>query len=699
MLPLENLDKKLFKEILEQSRKNIHKFTNEWTDENYHDPGITFLEMMSWLTEMQRYYLNIITPRNKHKFFKLYDVELEQQQLAKTHVSFPKQTQTKFIPKGTKLKAEEQVFQTDREIFIHDNQLEKILTIAEGKVVDNTFYNQVHKKVNYNIFGEEPQERNRTYFGFSNKFTQKSKIDLAFNIFEEYSVEMNGDNIFDYGIKGKWFVFSEEHKWEEAKICIDTTRCFTKSGVISMEIPCVMDKTSISSIKDNFYWIMFEVTEVCEQVSPNIEYVKINTVGVTNENQLVRVIDLPDMCKEIVLKDYLSIYGENIIQFQKDEYWYDADDEQYIFETLDTGEVKLTLSTTFEKARLLSYDEYYPYVPIIGSGNGLPDQVVQVKLNDVILDSLKIQVGKIVDGKMAWVDLEYVKDFIESNCISRCFTVDEEHSHILFGNGECGIIPEEFEDNIRFVNYVCSNKERGNVKQFEINEFLSPPAEWQYMKFMNEKGAVGGSTEVDIHKGKDEILKDHKKIFRAVTAEDYETLTKEIPGIRISLAKAIVGKENKNIVSVVIVPFTGREKPIPDDKLIRICRKYIEQYRLITTEVRIIRPLYVDIYVKCTIAVEKIDDFEKEELESSINEYLNPVKKDSIRNDYVIGSPVYISEIMKIITQHTGVAYVKRLWLDAEELDIKKDDKGNLYVPENGIIACKHIFIDLGTLN
>lgn len=63
MLKLPNLDDRLFNQIVEEARKTIPKLTEDWTDENTHDPGITLIELFSWLTETQQYYINRITKK------------------------------------------------------------------------------------------------------------------------------------------------------------------------------------------------------------------------------------------------------------------------------------------------------------------------------------------------------------------------------------------------------------------------------------------------------------------------------------------------------------------------------------------------------------------------------------------------------------------------------------------------------------
>ncbi len=49
MLKPHRLDDQNFIDIVNRSRRLIQKYAADWTNENASDPGITILEMLSWL--------------------------------------------------------------------------------------------------------------------------------------------------------------------------------------------------------------------------------------------------------------------------------------------------------------------------------------------------------------------------------------------------------------------------------------------------------------------------------------------------------------------------------------------------------------------------------------------------------------------------------------------------------------------------
>ena len=61
-------------ELVDQGRALIPVYGPEWTDHNASDPGITLIELLAWIAEMDIYELNQISDRERLKFLKLVDV-------------------------------------------------------------------------------------------------------------------------------------------------------------------------------------------------------------------------------------------------------------------------------------------------------------------------------------------------------------------------------------------------------------------------------------------------------------------------------------------------------------------------------------------------------------------------------------------------------------------------------------------------
>lgn len=70
---LPNLDDRTFADLMDEAQTLIPVYEPRWTNHNESDPGITFVELFAYLTEMLMYRLNRVTDANECAFLKLID--------------------------------------------------------------------------------------------------------------------------------------------------------------------------------------------------------------------------------------------------------------------------------------------------------------------------------------------------------------------------------------------------------------------------------------------------------------------------------------------------------------------------------------------------------------------------------------------------------------------------------------------------
>jgi Baseplate J-like protein len=70
-LPLPNLDDRTWKDLTEEGRSLIPAWSPEWTNYNPSDPGITFIELFAYLSEILIYRLNRVSDANRIEFLRL----------------------------------------------------------------------------------------------------------------------------------------------------------------------------------------------------------------------------------------------------------------------------------------------------------------------------------------------------------------------------------------------------------------------------------------------------------------------------------------------------------------------------------------------------------------------------------------------------------------------------------------------------
>jgi predicted phage baseplate assembly protein len=87
-LPVPNLDDRRFQDLVDEAKLMVQQRCPEWTDHNVSDPGVTLIETFAWMTEQLVYRLNRVPDRLYIKFLELIDVRLFPPTPARTPLTF-----------------------------------------------------------------------------------------------------------------------------------------------------------------------------------------------------------------------------------------------------------------------------------------------------------------------------------------------------------------------------------------------------------------------------------------------------------------------------------------------------------------------------------------------------------------------------------------------------------------------------------
>ena len=74
-LPMPLLDDLDFAGLVTEARESLPGSSPSWTDHNLHDPGITILELLAWLTEQTCYRLDRVPEANRRRFLALLGID------------------------------------------------------------------------------------------------------------------------------------------------------------------------------------------------------------------------------------------------------------------------------------------------------------------------------------------------------------------------------------------------------------------------------------------------------------------------------------------------------------------------------------------------------------------------------------------------------------------------------------------------
>lgn len=284
-----------------------------------------------------------------------------------------------------------------------------------------------------------------------------------------------------------------------------------------------------------------------------------------------------------------------------------------------------------------------------------------------------------------------VEDFDSSKPGDADYTVDSNVGRVRFGDGINGKIPLG-EDNIT-ISYRSGGGVRGNVGPYTINRVLDELH--GVVTVENKKAASGGEKAESLEEAKIRARKDLRESYRAVTSEDYENLTMKTPGIGVAGAKAIPRyhpdqkSEFPGIVTVIVVPESPYDKPIPSTGFLKTVYRHLDRHRLLTTEVFVIPPEYVGVSVAATVHIKPKSDPDRvrRDVEEELRNFLHPITGGVDRKGWLFGRPVYKSEVYEIIDGVDGVDYVTGLTLKRDGMN--QHQPVDIPIPPNSLVFQK----------
>ncbi len=635
-LPIPNLDDKTFDELFEEARSLIPRYAPEWTDHNFSDPGITLIDLIAWLSEMQLYRLNRVTDENYIKFLNLLNINLKSVIPAKTNVTFSlNRTDKKSlpIPKGTKLVGvdkstkKEIIFETDDDLNVTDLLLENILTYENSRWSDNSKANSRPSEYYY-AFGKKVERGSKIYLGF-NSVSPEETLRLTFHIYDSDLPNpppgaLNGENCAIIPSAGLAWEFYSDKCWKIIEQVDDHTFALTKSGFVKITIPEEMSCSQLDEIESelqppdtrSFCWIRVTVKEPGYEISPRIESVLVNTVSASQ------------------------------------------------VETIENKQA---------------------------SGDGLPFQSIKLNKSPLLKGSLEVMV---FDENSGWIKWQETEGFDASNPNDMHYTVDAINGIIRFGDGINGSIPPKDENNIKIVRYISSEGDAGNIQADTINKI--PSLELCDVTIQSHSPAGGGKDPESLDSAKIRARRDLKKPFRAITTDDYKSLVISTPCLRIARVEVLPMYHPKfsvvkmpGAVTIVVVPYILKDSenhlPVPSKGFLKTICNHLKDKRLISTNLHVIGPQFIKITIKTDISIDsrKSPETVRGDVVQALKDFLSPLKDDLDNKGWPLGRDVYRSEVYQAINSVDGVLCVNDLRLIEDNC---RECKEVIRIPKIGLV-------------
>lgn len=621
-IPDPQLDDRRFQDIVNEAKQLIPRFCPEWTDHNVSDPGITLIELFAWMVDLLLYRVNRVPDKMYLRFLDLLGIRLGEAIPARTRLTFSLsavQPVAVTIPRGTEVSTvrthydEAISFTSDENLVLFPPTLSQCLTSSdEVTFIDRTAALAAGDA--FNAFRDSPLPGDGVYFGFPE--------DVGSHLLTAaIDASVAGIGVDPRDPPLAWEAWCGEVKgWVRVELDADTTGGFNERGAVTMLLPEDMEPRALSGA--GLHWVRVRVVQPRAgqgeySASPAIRGVAFTCLG---------------------------------------------------------GSAWASHSAVVESE-------------ILGRASGAPSETFSFARRPLLARNAEEYIEVLEGAGEEWVAWTEVQSFQESGVEHRHYAIDGVSGTVSFGPIVRQYSGREVAHGrspakgalVRMARYRYGGGTIGNVGEFTLSVLRSSIP---YVARVTNRGpATGGMDPESLDEAKLRAPAALRGQDRAVTASDYEFLAMQASR-RVARVKCIAvrGERNSTVppgtVELLILPRLPDNlrtldalQPRPD--LIAEVQEYLNERRLLGTELVVDGPAYIGVRVETTLVVRTGANAEavRAEVAARILRYLDPLLGGTQGGGWPFGRDLYASELQSVILAAAGVDYVRETNLVPLDVD------------------------------
>jgi predicted phage baseplate assembly protein len=606
-LPAPNLDDRRFQELVDEAKRMVMQRCPEWTDHNVSDPGVTLIETFAYMTDLLMYRLNRVPDRMYVKFLELIGLRLFPPTAARADVTLWLST-----PAESAL------------VIPAGTRVATLRSEQESPVVFST-------DAELRIIGCGLLSVATEASGTRQQIDQTDRLQLRASFPAFSSVPIQGDVML-----------------------IALTEAVPRCALM-LQFDCSVEGVGVDPTNPPLIWEAWsgEVWDRCE--------VDKDETGGLNRAGAV-VLHVPPSHRPAVFNDHRGGWVRARVRASE------ADEPTYtsspVIRALQASTIGGTIGSMHAE---LVEDE------ALGTSEGVPGQRFAVPRAPIVRAGEPLQIH--VTSDHGWEEWYEVEHFASSGPDDRHFVIDPVGAEVCFGPAvreqdgslrQYGACPPAGA-MIRLPRYAVGGGREGNVSKGAIRTLKSSIPFVSSVE--NRRAAIGGvdGETLDAAKERGPILLRTRS--RAVTAEDFEQLTRaaapEIARVRCISAR---GVDEAGGVRVLVVPAAPVvrgdvrfEDLVPPPASLEAIREHLDQARLIGTRVIIEPPLYRGVTVVAQLRARPRADVERVRTESleRLAQYFNPLVGGPDGTGWPWGRPVQSGDAFAVLQGVPGVDVVE----------------------------------------
>lgn len=615
-LPPPQIDTRSWRELMDEALRRNAVHTPEWTNLSDADPGVTLLQLFAFMSESIIYRTNNIPDRNRRAFLRLLGLGLRPPGVARGLVAFEKSgglIEATTIAKGASLTAGPAQFSLTSGL--------DVLPVSA-----TVFYKRP-------LSGAALDEARASYGALYASFTTPPTGDAALsalNFYETATLEPprqgetgTGLDVGAEAIDGLWVAL-----FARSAADVPATRAALLGKTLSLGVMPALDEQGLSHLPgevppENFQALVVETpnpdapgpdpsyrplairASANPLVSPALLEVALGEAGLTTWDNLEPLEpgtgayppDLTDDPRADRLVSWLRLRLRS-----------DGDSAG--------GQLSFRVSWLGVNAGLVEHRTTVP-AELLRQGTGAPDQIATLANTPVIAGSLTLRVNGVpwtrIDDLLAAPAESGARgsdstDSPDTAAQAEVFTLDPATGEIAFGDGLHGARPAR--GAVIVASYDHGGGPQGLVGISAIKQDAGVPGDVRATNPVPTWGGSAGETIAQAERRVPQVLANRDRL---VTEADFETIARGTPGVDMGRVDVLPIRRPDDpsvnapgAVTVMVIPQTDPRTPrapLPDRLFLQAVCEHMAPRRLITTELHVHGPVYVDIWVSVAIEV------------------------------------------------------------------------------------------------
>lgn len=321
MLKVPQLDDLTYEQMVNRSLSRIPTMTDQWTDFNSHDPGITVLQTYAWLTDMLNFYMNATGDVHVEKYLKLLGIEPARARASESYVILDGIKESVKLSKGSGFFAGTIPFELAKDYTYVYNRFCSYIQETDGLGMDLTAFAGTDGDF-IEVFSEQFSEKTTAYFGFEKALQDGDKLYIS--VREQSKRNPFGqqfklcDLAWEYYTKDGWIPLTVK----------DETCGFLKSGFVEIHITEAFEAWKHPEGFETAYYIRCMLEENRYDRMPQIGKIYVNPMKVIqkaticNEGEVLEQMQAgtTNGCAEQkVLFDFPDVYRFSLLLLEGEE--------------------------------------------------------------------------------------------------------------------------------------------------------------------------------------------------------------------------------------------------------------------------------------------------------------------------------------------------------------------------------------------